>query len=54
MGDAITARGGTGQFSASKGRLRRRDVVALAIVFTFCAAAMGSELFLMGTSPGRS
>ena len=54
MGDAITARGGTGQFSASTGRLRRRDVVALAIVFTFCAAAMGSELFLMGTSPGRS
>lgn len=51
MGDAITARGGTGQFSATAARPRRRDAIALAIVFILCAAALGSELFLLGTSP---
>jgi energy-coupling factor transport system permease protein len=51
MGDAITARGGTGQFSAVKAKPRRNDMIALAIVVIFCAATLCSELFLLGTSP---
>jgi energy-coupling factor transport system permease protein len=44
MGDAITARGGTGQLSALPSRPRRRDAVALAIVLLLSAASLYVEL----------
>ena len=40
MGDAITARGGTGQFSAVKSRPRAMDWVVLVIVAAVCALAI--------------
>ena len=40
MGDAITARGGTGQISAYPSRPQRADGVALVIVVAVCAAAL--------------
>jgi energy-coupling factor transport system permease protein len=43
MGDAITARGGTGQFSAVKSRPRAKDWVVLAIVAAVCALAIVLE-----------
>ncbi|BBZ32911.1 energy-coupling factor transporter transmembrane component T family protein [Mycolicibacterium confluentis] len=53
MGDAITARGGTGQISAAPSRPKLRDWVALAVVFGVCAACVLSELFLLPTVPTR-
>jgi energy-coupling factor transport system permease protein len=50
MGDAITARGGTGQISAATTRLTRRDLVALGIVVATCAVAVLSELTLVSTT----
>lgn len=44
MGDAITARGGTGQISAAPSRPRAIDWVALAIVAAVCAAAVVFEI----------
>ena len=44
MGDAITARGGTGQISAAPSRPRRADWVALAIVATLCVLAVVVEI----------
>ncbi|OHV05102.1 energy-coupling factor transporter transmembrane component T family protein [Mycobacterium talmoniae] len=44
MGDAITARGGTGQISAYPSRPKRADWVALAVVAAGCAAALVVEL----------
>lgn len=46
MGDAITARGGTGQISAAPSRPKRADWVALSIVSTVCAAALTAGLVL--------
>jgi energy-coupling factor transport system ATP-binding protein len=46
MGDAITARGGTGQISAAPSRPKRADWVALSIALAVCAAALAAELVL--------
>jgi energy-coupling factor transport system permease protein len=40
MGDAITARGGSGQISALPSRPQRRDAVALAVVLAVCALSI--------------
>jgi energy-coupling factor transporter ATP-binding protein EcfA2 len=48
MGDAITARGGTGQISAAPSRPKRADWVALSITFAVCAAAVVATLTLGG------
>jgi energy-coupling factor transport system permease protein len=50
MGDAITARGGTGQISAAPSRPKLADWVALSIVAAVCAAALVLELTILGTS----
>jgi len=44
MGDAITARGGTGQIAAAPSGPRRADWVALAITAALCALAIGVEI----------
>ncbi|WP_406816558.1 ATP-binding cassette domain-containing protein [Mycobacterium sp. M23085] len=46
MGDAITARGGTGQISAAPSRPKRADWIALAIVTAVCGIALAAELTL--------
>jgi energy-coupling factor transport system ATP-binding protein len=46
MGDAITARGGTGQISAVPSRPKRADWIALSIVSAVCAAALAAALLL--------
>jgi energy-coupling factor transport system permease protein len=46
MGDAITARGGTGQISAVPSRPKRADWVALSIALAVCAAALAGEVML--------
>ena len=48
MGDAITARGGTGQISAAPSRPKRADWVALSIVSFASAAALTAGLVLGG------
>jgi energy-coupling factor transporter transmembrane protein EcfT len=48
IGDAITARGGTGQISAAGSRPKLADWVALSIVSAVCAAALAAELALGG------
>jgi len=48
MGDAITARGGAGQISASPSRPKLADWLALAIVSMVCAAALAAKLALGG------
>lgn len=50
MGDAIAARGGTGQISAAPSRPNWSDAVALAIVAAMSAAAVASELVLGATT----
>ncbi len=50
MGDAITARGGTGQISAAPSRPRANDWVALAIAGAVCGMALLLELTVLGTS----
>lgn len=49
MGDAIAARGGTGQISAAPSRPRGPDVVALLAVAAVSAVAIVSELLLGST-----
>lgn len=49
MGDAIAARGGTGQISAAPSRPKWRDAVALSIVAVISAAAIASEVLLGST-----
>ena len=49
MGDAITARGGTGQISAAPSRPRRADWVALSICAAVCALALVLELTVLAT-----
>ncbi|OBI53480.1 hypothetical protein A5707_11450 [Mycobacterium kyorinense] len=46
MGDAITARGGTGQISAAPSRPKLVDWVALSIAMVVCGAALAAELIL--------
>ncbi len=53
MGDAITARGGTGQISAAPSRPKRRDWVAFAVVVAVCGTALALELTILGTSGVR-
>ncbi len=48
MGDAITARGGTGQISAASSRPKRADWTAFSIVSAVCMAALAAELMLGG------
>jgi energy-coupling factor transport system permease protein len=50
MGDAIAARGGTGQISAAPSRPRWPDAVALAIVVAVSAGAIASEQLLLWTN----
>jgi energy-coupling factor transporter transmembrane protein EcfT len=50
MGDAIAARGGTGQISAAPSRPRWADAVTLAIVAAVSAAAVASEVFFGATT----
>lgn len=50
MGDAITARGGIGQISASPARPGVADAVALLLVTIVCAAAVAVELLVLTTS----
>lgn len=50
MGDAITARGGTGQISAAPSRPKLADWVALAITAVVCGAAVTLELTVLATS----
>jgi energy-coupling factor transporter transmembrane protein EcfT len=50
MGDAIAARGGTGQISAAPSRPRWADAIALGIVAAVSAAAVASEVFLGATT----
>nr|WP_255360779.1 energy-coupling factor transporter transmembrane protein EcfT [Mycobacterium sp. 852002-40037_SCH5390672] len=47
MGDAITARGGTGQISAAPSRPKPADWVALSIVLAVCGTAVAAELALV-------
>ncbi|ANW65743.1 hypothetical protein BCA37_21200 [Mycobacterium sp. djl-10] len=53
MGDAITARGGTGQISAAESKPARRDWIAMAIVVVVCALALTAELTVLGSSSAR-
>jgi energy-coupling factor transport system permease protein len=50
MGDAITARGGTGQISAVPSRPKVADWVTLVIVVAVCGAAVASEVLLISTT----
>jgi energy-coupling factor transport system permease protein len=50
MGDAITARGGTGQISAAPSRPAARDWLVLAIVAAVCATAILLEVRGLGGS----
>jgi energy-coupling factor transport system permease protein len=50
MGDAITARGGTGQISAAPLRPKWPDFAALSIVIFVSVAAVASEVLLVSTS----
>ncbi len=53
MGDAITARGGTGQISAAESKPARRDWIAMAVVVVVCALALTAELTVLGSSSAR-
>jgi energy-coupling factor transport system permease protein len=48
MGDAITARGGTGQISAAPSRTKLADWLALSITVAVCVAAIALEVPLGG------
>ncbi len=48
MGDAIIARGGTGQISAAPSKPKRADWMALSIASAVCAAALAAALLLGG------
>nr|WP_083064420.1 ATP-binding cassette domain-containing protein [Mycobacterium arosiense] len=47
MGDAITARGGTGQISAAPSRPKPADWVAFSIVLAVCGTALATEIALV-------
>jgi energy-coupling factor transport system ATP-binding protein len=46
MGDAITARGGTGQISAARSQPKRADWAALSIASAVCAGVVAAALLL--------
>jgi energy-coupling factor transport system permease protein len=47
MGDAITARGGTGQIAAAPSGPRRADWVALAVAAAVCAVSVGLQVTVL-------
>jgi energy-coupling factor transport system permease protein len=47
MGDAITARGGTGMISAAPSGPKRADWVVLAISAALCAIAIGLQVTVL-------
>lgn len=49
MGDAITARGGVGQISASPARPRLGDALALVLVVVICGAGLALELTVLSS-----
>ena len=49
MGDAMTARGGTGAISATPSRPKHKDWVALSIVALVCSVGLVLELFIIPT-----
>lgn len=51
MGDAITARGGTGQISAAPSGPKWRDWATLSLVAAVSAAAVLLEIFVLQTTP---
>ncbi|MBU9765697.1 energy-coupling factor transporter transmembrane protein EcfT [Mycobacterium sp. TNTM28] len=53
MGDAITARGGAGQFSAAPSRPQTRDWITFAVLVLVCGTALALELTVLGTSLPR-
>ncbi|MFD0361521.1 energy-coupling factor transporter transmembrane component T family protein [Nocardia sp. GCM10030253] len=46
LGEAITARGGTGQLTAHPSSPGRRDAIALAVVIAVCVGAIGLDLLI--------
>ncbi|MDT5016241.1 MAG: energy-coupling factor transport system permease protein, partial [Mycobacterium sp.] len=50
MGDAITARGGSGQISAAPSRPKAIDWWAFLIVLVVCGGSLALELTVLGTS----
>ncbi|SEB26281.1 MULTISPECIES: energy-coupling factor transporter transmembrane protein EcfT [unclassified Mycobacterium] len=54
IGDAIAARGGTGQLTAARTKLGRSDWIALAIAAAVCATAVGLHVITggIGCAPG--
>ncbi|BCI54058.1 hypothetical protein NIIDNTM18_33360 [Mycolicibacterium litorale] len=50
MGDAITARGGTGQISAAPSGPKTRDWITLVVIVVVCGAALAVELTVLPTS----
>jgi energy-coupling factor transport system permease protein len=50
MGDAITARGGTGQLSANPARPKLADWVTLGITFAVSGTAITLEVIFNGLS----
>jgi energy-coupling factor transport system permease protein len=53
MGDAISARGGTGQISAAESKPAKRDWITMAVVAVVCALALVAELTVLGSSSAR-
>lgn len=53
MGDAITARGGAGQFSAAPSGPRARDWIAFAVLALVCGGALALELTVLPTTLPR-
>ncbi|OMB99889.1 hypothetical protein A5733_05080 [Mycobacterium sp. NS-7484] len=53
MGDAITARGGAGQFSAAPSRPGARDWITFAVLVLVCGSALALELTILPTSLPR-
>ena len=51
MGDAITARGGTGQISAAPSGPKWRDWATLSLVAAVSLAAALLEIFVLKTTP---
>jgi energy-coupling factor transport system permease protein len=50
VGDAITARGGTGQISAAPSRPKARDWVAFGVIALLCAVVLGLEMTVFADS----
>ncbi|HEX5143673.1 MAG TPA: energy-coupling factor transporter transmembrane protein EcfT [Mycobacterium sp.] len=53
MGDAITARGGTGQIAAAPATPKAHDWIALAVLALLCAVVIVLEMTVFANSPVR-